>query len=68
MKKYLFLFLLVLCLFFVGCGKNSNKSIKDDLIKKINNLKNYQLSGKLELVNNDDVFNYDVGVSFKDKD
>ena len=68
MKKYLFLFLLVLCLFMVGCGKNSNKSIKDNLIKKVNNLKAYQLNGKLEVVNNDDVFNYDVEVSYKDKD
>ena len=68
MKKYLFLFLLVLCLFLVGCGKNSIKSIKDDLIKSINNLKGYELNGKLELVNNDDVFNYDVDVKFKDKD
>ena len=68
MKKYLFLFSLVLCLFMVGCGKNNNKSIKEDLIKKINNLNAYQLEGKLEVVNNDDVFNYDVTVSFKDKD
>ena len=67
MKKYLFLFLFVGCLFLVGCGKN-NKSIKDDLIKKINNLKSYQIEGKLEVVNNDDVFNYDVMVSYKDKD
>ena len=68
MKKYLFLFLLVLCIFIVGCGKNNDKSIKDDLIKKINNLKSYQLSGKLEVVNNDDVFNYNVEVNYKDKD
>ena len=68
MKKYLFLFLLVLCIFIVGCGKNNDKSIKDDLIKKVNNLKSYQLSGKLEVVNNDDVFNYDVEVNYKDKD
>ena len=67
MKKYLFLFLLVFCMFIVGCGKN-NKSIKDDLIKEVNDLKQYQLSGKLEVVNNDDVFNYDVNVSYKDKD
>ena len=68
MKKYLFLFLLGLCIFIVGCGKNNDKSIKEDLIKKINNLKSYQLLGKLEVVNNDDVFNYDVGVNYKDKD
>ena len=67
MKKNLFLILFIFCLFLVGCGKN-NKSIKDDLIKKINNLKLYQLEGKLEVVNNDDVFNYDVSVNYKDKD
>ena len=67
MKKYFYLFLLILCLFMVGCGKNKT-SIKDDLIKKINNLKSYQLEGKLEVVNNDDVFNYNVGVNYKDKD
>ena len=68
MKKYLFLFLFILCMFIVGCGKNSDKSIKEELIKKINNLKSYQLSGKLEVVNNDDVFNYDIVVNYKDKD
>ena len=68
MKKYLFLVLLVFCLFLVGCGKNNNVSVKEDLIKSINNLKGYELNGKLEVVNNDDVFNYDVKVSFKDKD
>ena len=68
MKKYLFLFLLVLCLFLVGCGKNSNRSVKEDLIKNVNDLKAYELNGKLEVVNNDDVFNYDVSVSYKDKD
>lgn len=68
MKKYLFLFLFILCIFIIGCGKNNDKSIKEDLIKKINNLKAYQLSGKLEVVNNDDVFNYDVLVNYKDKD
>ena len=67
MKKYLIIVMLFLCIFMVGCGKN-NKSIKDDLIKSINNLKGYELTGKLEVINNDDVFNYDVSVSYKDKD
>ena len=67
MKKYLFL-VLIFCLFLVGCGKNNNMHVKDDLIKQINNLKAYSLNGKLEVVNNDDVFNYNVSVNFKDKD
>ena len=68
MKKNLFLILLVLCMFLVGCGKNSTKNIKNDLISSINNLKAYELKGKLEVVNNDDVFNYDVMVDYRDKD
>ena len=67
MKKYL-IFLLVLCLFLVGCGKNKSSNVKKDLIDNINNLKAYNLNGKLEVVNNDDVFNYDVLVNYKDKD
>ena len=67
MKKYL-IFLLVLCLFLVGCGKNKGSDVKKDLISDINNLKAYNLNGKLEVVNNDDVFNYDVAVNYKNKD
>ena len=68
MKKYLFLFLMIVCIFMVGCGKNNNDNVITDLARQINNLKAYELSGKLEVVNNDDVFNYDVGVNYKDKD
>ena len=68
MKKYLFISLLFLCLFLVGCGKNNTDNVLKDLTKKINSLTSYQLAGKLEIVNNNDVFNYDVEVSYKDKD
>lgn len=68
MKKKFFLILMIVGLFCVGCVKNNTGDVLKDLTKKINNLKSYQLSGKLEVVNNDDVFNYDVEVSFKDKD
>ena len=68
MKKYLFLFLLFGCLFLVGCGKNNNVNVVSEFSNKINNLKTYSLNGKLEVVNNDDVFTYNVGVNYKDKD
>ena len=68
MKKNLFLVLMIFCLFLVGCGKNNTTSVIDDLTKKINSLKGYQLDGKLEVVNNDDVFQYNVVVNYKDKD
>ena len=68
MKKKFFLILMIVGLFCVGCVKNNTSNVLKDLTKKINDLKSYQLSGQLEVVNNDDVFNYDVDVSFKDKD
>ena len=68
MKKKFFLILMIVGLFCVGCVKNNTKDALSDLTKKINNLKSYQVTGRLEVVNNDDVFNYDVDVSFKDKD
>ena len=68
MKKYLYLFLLFGCLFFVGCGKNQKENFINEFCNKINNLKSYTLNGKLEVVNNDDVFTYKVSVNYKDKD
>jgi len=68
MKKKFLLILMIVCLFAVGCVKNNTSDVLKDLTKKINDLKSYQLNGKLEVVNNDDVFNYDVEVSYKDKD
>ena len=68
MRKKFFIIFLLVCLFLVGCGQNNTKNVKMDLINKVNDLKAYQLDGKLEVINNDDVFNYDVSVSFKDKD
>ena len=68
MKKKFFLVLMFVGLFCVGCVKNNTSDVLKDLTKNINDLKSYQLSGKLEVVNNDDVFNYDVDVSFKDRD
>ena len=46
-----------------GCGKLS----EEDILKKIDNkIKNsYKLSGSLSILNNDDVYNYDVEVSYK---
>lgn len=68
MKKYLLFVLVFICIVTIGCGKNNNESVINDFKKQVNNLNGYQLFGKLEVVNNDDVFTYDVGVNYKDKD
>lgn len=67
MKKILIVTFLTL-LILTGCGNLNDKTIKDNFIKDINNLSNYHLEGNLELSNNDDVYKYDVKVSYKNKD
>ena len=53
-------------MFLCGCGKIDEK----DFIKKIkDNIKgSYSLEGSLSMTNNDDVYNYDVSVSYKKDD
>ena len=64
MKKIL-LSLVMLLLLVTGCGKNSETSIINDLEKKVNKSDVYKVSGELEIVNNDEVYTYDIEVSYK---
>ena len=55
-------------LFFInGCGKYSENDVIKDVANNFNKLNAYKLSGELEIINNDDVYNYDVEVSYKEK-
>ena len=49
--------------FVTGCGKHSEKDIIKELEKKIKD--SYKLSGDLSITNNDEVYDYDVDVSYK---
>ena len=51
-----------------GCGKVSETDIVKDLTKKINNTDSYYIEGELEIVNNEDVYTYEVEVSYAKKD
>lgn len=64
MKKILFSIMMVLLL-VSGCEKNSETSVINDLEKKINKASAYKVIGVLEIVNNDEVYTYDVEVSYK---
>lgn len=68
MKKKV-LFLLILGLFiFSGCGKVSEKDIIKDFGKKVEGSDSYYIEGTLDIVNNEDVYTYDVKVSYAKKD
>lgn len=64
MKKIIILLMTLVLL--TGCGKN-NSNVVNKFTKKIKNLDSYYLSGDLELRNNDEVYNYDVEVSYENK-
>ena len=66
MKKLLILLSFSLFL-FAGCGKYGENDVIKDFSKKTNDAKAYYIDGKLEIVNNDNVYNYDVEVAFKEK-
>ena len=65
MKKIFIVCSALLIFFVVGCQKNGEKDIINDLSKKVNNTSSYQLSGELEITNNDDTYDYKVNVSFE---
>lgn len=62
MKKIVIL-LGVFILFITGCGKYSEDDIIKGISKKTKD--SYRLVGELSINNNDDVYNYDVDVSYK---
>lgn len=65
MKK-LVLCLLCLLILLSGCGKYNQDDALKDLENKIDN--SYYLEGNLEIVNNDEVYNYEVKSSYKKTD
>ena len=66
MKKIV-LCLILLLVFVTGCGKYDKDDALKDLEKKIDN-NSYYLEGNLEIVNNDEVYNYEVKSSYKKED
>ena len=52
----------------VGCGNYTVKDAQKDLENKINGSKMYNLTGEMRIINNEDVYKYDVEVSYKKSD
>ena len=66
-RKILILFAISISLLIIGCGKN-NKNIINNMKKNIEELSSYHLVGTLEIINNEDIYTYDVDVSYKETD
>lgn len=66
MKKILMI--LSFCLLLSGCGSYTVKDAQKDLENKIEKLNGYSLSGEMEIINNDDIYKYDVNVSYGKSD
>lgn len=67
MKKIILLIVLSSVL-FIGCGKSNKDSVIDNLQDKISNMNEYEMKGLLTISNNEDSYNYDIVVSYKEKD
>ena len=67
MKK-IFLCLIAICLILTGCGKQNEKTVLKEFKDKVDKAESYYLSGNMELVNNEDVYTYDIAVSYKEDD
>ena len=67
MKK-IFLCLSLICLILTGCGKRGEKEVLKEFQNKVNDANSYYLTGEMELVNNEDVYNYKINVSYKKDD
>lgn len=68
MKKIVWLGLIVFLFLLTGCGKYGEKDIVKDLTKKIENSKGYYLEAEMEIINNEDIYTYNVKVSYQDND
>lgn len=68
MKKIFLFGIMLLMLITTGCGKYTKDDIIKDIEKKIDKLPAYKLTATLEILNNEEVYNYDAEVSFKKDD
>ena len=68
MKKLSLALLVIVCFLVTGCGKNSESDILSDLDKKVNDSKGYVMTATLEVLNNDDIYNYEVETAYKKDD
>ena len=61
------MFLLFISVTLTGCMKEDKNDVLNKVTKNIDNSNGYNIDAKMELINNDDSYKYDVTVSYKKK-
>lgn len=67
MKKIILLFIAI-SIMSLGCQNSSKNSIINDLEDKLSSLKSYEIKGILSISSNEDTYNYDISVAYKERD
>ena len=65
MKKVFLLLVVIIAFTATGCTKVGKNTVVRDFSNKLDKSSGYHFKGKLMVHNNDDVYNYDVDVSYK---
>lgn len=68
MKKLFLCISFLLVFLLVGCGKYDEKDVLKDFSNKVKKADSYYLEGKMEIYNNEDVYSYNVTVSYQKDD
>ena len=65
--KRTILIAIFLCIILTGCGIGKKDALKE-FSKKIEDINSYYLEGKMDIINNEETYTYDVMVSYKKND
>lgn len=68
MKKICLSLLVLICLITTGCGKDNENDVLKKIDKEVSNSKGYVMNATLEILNNDDIYNYEVETAYKKDD
>ena len=69
MKKYLSLLIFSIFIVFVtGCGVIRADDVIGDFEKKLKKINSYYIEGVMQIINNEDTYDYEVKVSYKKDD